>query len=467
MPVLDYTPPKSVSGFLTNEQFISLIVGPIGSTKTTAGIMRIAYKAKQMAPCFDGIRRSRAIWVRNTREQLKDTSIPDFLRWFPDGVAGHMAKTDLKFTMRFDDVECEVMFRGLDDANDVRRLLSVQASFGILDEFREIRKDIFEALQGRLGRYPNKLDNGVGCVKDDGAPNKHIWGMSNPPDVDTYWEEILSQPPANTEAFFQPSGVSPEADWTDFLPDDYYPNLMNGKSQDWIDVYVHAKFGRSLAGKPVFSQFRSDFHVAKQELKPVRSSDKPLIIGMDFGLNPSCTISQVDYFGRLLTYHAETSDGMGIQRFLQSRLKPILAARFPGFAAIVVGDPGGAQRVQTDERTCFEILRAEGFRAVPASTNSPVARISAVDHFLAGQVEGGPKHLIDPVHAKPLIVALRGGYRYKTKRNGEHEDTPEKNEHSHIADSHQYACLHAGGWTAQPRSAGRREVETVRSGGWT
>jgi hypothetical protein len=152
-----YRPPASVQGFLTSEAFVSLIVGPVGSTKTSAGIMKVAYHAKRMAPCRDGIRRSRAVWVRNTRQQLSDTSMPDFFKWFPPGIAGALAKQDMKFLLKFDDVECEVLFRGLDDTNDVRRLLSLQASFAILDEFREIHKDIYEAVQGRLGRYPDKM----------------------------------------------------------------------------------------------------------------------------------------------------------------------------------------------------------------------------------------------------------------------------------------------------------------------
>src|SRR6187399_1203241 len=98
---LTYTPVNSVTPFFLDERFISLIVGPVGSTKTTAAIMKIAYHAAQMAPCRDGIRRSKAVWVRNTREQLKDTSIPDFLRWFPDGLAGNFLRTDLKFMLKF------------------------------------------------------------------------------------------------------------------------------------------------------------------------------------------------------------------------------------------------------------------------------------------------------------------------------------------------------------------------------
>jgi hypothetical protein len=467
MADLQYIPPGSVVKFLTDDHFVSLVVGPVGSTKTTAGIMKIAYHAKQMAPCRDGIRRSRAIWVRNTREQLRDTSIPDVLRWFPEGKAGTYLKTEYKFTLRFDDVECEILFRGLDDSDDVRRLLSLQASFGVLDEFREINPDIFNALQGRLGRYPSKLDNGVGCVTDAGKSNAHLWGMTNPPDMDTFWERYLSDPPNNAAVFMQPSGMSPEADWLDCLPDGYYENLAEGKTEDWIDVYINAKFGKSLAGQPVFRGFNPDFHVAKSELRPIRSAERPLLVGMDFGLNPSVTINQIDMQSRLLTYDALTSDGMGTLRFVQTILKPVLASRYAGLPVVIIGDPAGTQRAQTDERSVFDILKQEGFRVIPARTNSVIARIAAVDSFLSRQIEAGPAHLIDP-RAKLLINALRGGYRYKKKKNGEFEDAPEKNAFSHIADAHQYACLHADGSVrGNVLEAKRREVRKVAAAGWT
>lgn len=469
MTIVNYTPPPSLRGFLVSDEFVNLVVGPVGSTKTTGGIMKIAYHAARMAPSQDGIRRSRAVWVRNTREQLRDTSIPDFLQWFPDGVAGVFRKTDYKFKLVFGDVECEVLFRGLDDANDVRRLLSLQASFGILDEFREINPDIFHALQGRLGRYPSKMDNGVGCVTDTGEPNFHIWGMTNPPDIDTFWEEYLSNPPDNAAVFFQPGGLDPEADWNQFLPDGYYDNLAEGKTEEWIDVYINAKFGRSLAGRPVHPTFNPEYHVAKEPLSPIRSSKYPLIIGMDFGLNPSATINQLTPKGQFLTYNAITSDGMGALQFVRNQLKPLLATKFNGFPTIIMGDPSGINRAQTDERTVFDILRTEGLKAQPASTNNPARRIAAFDAWLSRQIDGEPATLMDPEGCKPLITAMRGGYRYKKKTDGQFADTPEKNLHSHVAEAHQYACLHSGGGMVGmvEQRKERRPVTRAKAVGWT
>lgn len=455
------------------------------STKTTAGIIKIAYMAKRVAAGRDGIRRSRAAWIRNTREQLYDTSIPDFLKWFPNGAAGTFTKTGSKFVLRFDDVECEVLFRGLDDANDVRRLLSLQLTFGIMDEFREINPDIYEALTGRVGRYPDGMmvphrpewghtDKGdpiQGCVTDDGEPADAVWGMSNPPDFDTYWENLLSDPPENMHVTIQPSGLSPEADWLQYLKPNYYENLMVGKTEDWVDVYIHAKFGKSLSGQPVFRSFDREAHVAKETLRPMSSFDStPLIIGVDAGLTPAAVIGQTIFDGRVLIYDSLTSDGMGALRFIREKLKPLLVEKFPGAMALVVIDPAAVGRAQTDERSVLDIYREEGFKVQPARTNSISARINAVDRLLTRTVDGKQGILFCPANNRVLISGLGGKYRYKINTKGERDEKPEKSHPvSDVVDALQYLCLHAegGGHGAQVQTATRRDVSSVSAVGWT
>ncbi len=455
MPTFNAIP--STVPFLTSDKFVSLIMGPIGSTKTTASLIKLIREAKRVAPCKDGIRRSRCAIVRNTREQLQDTTIPDFLKWYPDGEAGTLVKTGLKFYLRMDDVECEVLFRGLDDANDVRRLLSLQLSFGMMDEFREINPEVFNQLQGRLGRYPDKTMNGVGCATEDGVKLKKLWGASNPPDADTFWEKYIDELPENAHVTIQPSGLSPEADWRHCLDEDYYDNLRHGKTEDWIDVYIHGKFGKSLSGKPVFRCFDKTAHVAKEPLKPIGSGT--LVIGADAGLNPTAVITQQTYDGRVLVLDAITGidGGMGALRFIRERLKPLLANKYPSRPSIVVIDPAAFQRAQTDERSVADIFKAEGFVVKPAMTNSPAARIAAVESFLTRTVDGKPAFLVDP-EARLLITALSSKYRYKVNTKGEVEDKPDKNHPwSDVADACQYACLqHDGGKTFGGKATSQR-----------
>lgn len=452
MSELIFAPPKSIEGFLQSDKFINLIIGPVGSTKTTAGIIKITQEAKRIAPCKDGVRRSRAVWVRNTKEQLRDTTLPDFLKWYPDGVAGLYAKTEYKFTLRFTDedgvIECEVLFRGLDDTNDVRRLLSLNATFGILDEFREINPDIYTQLQTRLGRYPDKSMNGVGCCTEDGHAIDKLWGMSNPPDADTYWEELLTHPPENVAVFFQPSGLSPEADWLHFLKDDYYENICEGKTEDWIAVYIHAKFGKSLAGQPVFRCFNPETHVTKEPPAVIGTS---LVIGADGGLNPTAVITQQTYDGRVVVHDAITGyeGGMGALRFIRERLKPLLASdKYKGRAAVVYIDPTAFHRGASDERSVADIYKNEGFTIRPARTNTISARVAAVESFLTRTVEGKPAFVVSSACAS-IIQTLRSKYRYKINQKGERDDTPDKNHPwSDYADGLQYACLHHDGGKA-------------------
>lgn len=481
---LVYNPVPSVTPFLLSQKFQSFIVGPVGSTKTTASLIKILLEAKKVAACADGVRRSRCAVVRNTRQMLLDSTIPDFLKLFPEGEAGTYLRTELKFILRVDDIECEVLFRGLDDAQDVRRLLSLQLSFAMLDEVREINPDVFNALTGRLGRYPNGMmvphreewgndekGNPIqGCVDDFGNPMKKLWGATNPADSDSFWEKYLSSPPANAHVTIQPSGRSPEADWLQHLPSNYYEDMMEGKSDDWIAVYVDGKWGRSLSGLPVFRSFSKPVHVAKEPIKPIAGSGTPLLIGVDAGLSPAAVIGQVLYDGRVVIYDALISEGMGALRFIREKLKPLLANKFPGFKSLVIIDPAALQRAQTDETTVRDIYRAENFAVKTARTNAIAARLAAVEQYLTRTVDGKAGILLCPEGAQPLIQALGGKYRYKVNTKGEVDESPEKSHPwSDVSDGLQYLCLHADGGETFGKAVGdqRREVVAAHASGWT
>jgi hypothetical protein len=295
-------------------------------------------------------------------------------------------------------------------------------------------------------------------VREDGTLAKQVWGASNPPDAETFWEEYLTEPPGNAAVFMQPSAMSQQADWLQWLDSDYYTNLAQGKAQDWVDVYIHSKFGRSLAGRPVFRSFNRDIHVAKEPLKFNPMAATPLIVGMDCGLTPTAVVGQLDYRGRLLVYRCLTSADMGALRFTREKLKPMLINDFPRAVPIITIDPAGTQRVQTDERTVADILRLEMLAVEPARSNALTARLSAVDSFLTRLVDGEPAIVIDP-SCGPLIAALTTKYRYKLKKDGDYEDSPEKSHpHSDLADALQYACTPTQG----SRGGDRRQLRGGR-----
>jgi hypothetical protein len=142
-------------------------------------------------------------------------------------------------------------------------------------------------------------------------------------------------------------------------------------------------------------------------------------------------------------------------------LKPLLFEKFPGAPVLIVVDPAGMQRAQTDERSVVDIIKAEQLKVIPAKTNNITARINAVDDFLMRQVDGDPGFLVDPSCMR-LKAAMMGGYRFKEKGEG-----IDKNDHSHVAEALQYLCLHLNSAYSGAAATNSRVVQQVSFGGWT
>ena len=372
-----------------------VLMGPVGSGKSVTCSFEVVRRATMQKPDAQGRRRSRAAIVRETARQLQDTTIKTFLDWFPPGQCGEYMRTTKTYFFRVGDVECEIMFRALDDADDVANLNSLELTFAWFNECRDIHPDIVDAMSKRIGRFPS--------AKDGGPTWFGMWGDTNPPTMDTWWyyqmEKLspvdgVSLNENGWDVFKQPSGRSPYAENLENLPDGYYDT--QGRSDEYVRVYIDGEYGLSLAGTPVYKYFKPDYHMAKAPLRAITNGVRPIVVGMDLGLTPAAAIGQQDPRGRALILAEAVSFDMGIQRFVRTVLKPLLFERFPGAPVLIVTDPAGVQRAQTDERSAVDIIKAEGFRVISARTNSISARVNAVDDFLMRQVDGDPAFLMDP-----------------------------------------------------------------------
>lgn len=419
------------------------------SGKTTPCLFKILYHAKRQKPNpADGIRYTRFVVVRATNRQLFDTTLKSFFQWFPPGVAGEWQATQKTFIFRFDDVYCEVLFRPLESASDVSNVLSLELTGAMVDEFVEIPKEIIDAVESRTGRYPSKILGGCSW--------KGMWGASNPGTQDSWWYDWLyeewPEEAGGTAAqehamnfFEQPSGFSPEAENLANLPpyregdNTYYRELAIGKSEAWIKQFIEVEWGYSQRGKPVYKAFNRELHVAKQPLK--FNPHLPLVIGFDAGLTPAASLMQQDSHGRVLILDELVSENMGAKRFCREKLKPLLNRKYPNASIIVAADPATTQRAQTDEKTVAQVVSQElGVKVRPASSNTLAARLGAVDEFLTRLTEAGPALLIDPA-CKQTIVGFTAGYKFAINAKGVAADSPEKNNHSHLADAIQYGAM--------------------------
>lgn len=465
MSELTYKPDgPTLRAFMKDDSFVRIIRGPIGSGKTAACCIEIMRRAMGQAPNKKGIRRSRWVVIRNTGPELKTTTIKTWLDWLPEDVWGRFQwSPPYTHHIKRGRLDCEVIFLALDRPEDVKKLLSLELTGGYINEAREVPKAIFDGLTSRVRRYPSMRDGGPtwsGVIADTNAMSEDHWmaimaGWAPPPSGMTKRERDALIKPAEWSFYEQPPAmyerrdseervigheVNPDADNMRNLHEDYYPQLVLGKSPDWVDVYVFNRIGRVVEGRPVYRDFVRDVHVAKEPLMPMPG--KPILIGMDFGLTPAAVFGQ-KVGRRWLILRELVATDMGTVGFADE-LKEAMS-NYPGFNFKLTGDPAGDFRAQTDETTPFMILRAAGLPAVPASSNDVALRLDSVHAPLQRMIDGQPGMLIDQ-SCTTIIAGFEGGYQYKRlKVSGErYTDSPSKNEYSHPHDALQYLMLSGG-----------------------
>lgn len=456
---INYTPTKTGKKFMESNAPARALMGPVGSGKSVTCCFEILRRAMNQKPGSDGFRRTRFAVVRETVRQLSDTTMKTWLDWFPDGVCGRLMRTTKTYFLEIEDIRCEVMFRALDDADDVANLNSLELTGAWFNECRDIAPEIVDAMSKRIGRYPSKKD---------GGPTWHgMFCDTNPPTIDTWWyytfehldpKDGVSPNDNGWEVFKQPSGRSPEAENIEYLPEGYYST--QGRSDEYIRTFIDGFYGHSLAGTPVYKYFKPDYHISKHPLVAVKGSARPIIVGMDLGLTPAAVIGQLDPRGRMLILAEAVGFDMGVQRFIRTKLKPLLNEKFAGSKIQIVCDPAGKARQQGDEKSTVQLIEAEGFSVIPASTNAVAARLNAVDDYLMRNADGDAAFLLDP-SCTALKAAMMGGYRFHPKTGN-----IEKNNHSHVAEALQYLSLHITDFSGQVPIVAR-PVKIVSAVAWT
>lgn len=475
-----YVAPATASQFHLSQAKVRVLAGPIGGGKSVSCVMDILHWAMNQQPNELGVRRTRFAIIRNTVDQLKTTTMKTLFEWLPPGVYGEHRIVDKTFLLRLnlDDgtrVESELLFLSLDNPADTRKALSLELTGCWLNEAREIHPDVIEVMPTRTGRFPKEQRSlGYGCTRsgmimDTNMPAGDSWFGKRMQDEKSGWATFI-QPPAaiapdeylmrygeeaGEEGVFTDFDgrewvINPEADNLANLKADYYPTAIAGKNKDFVDVYVLSRYGRELGGAPVYEgSWKRDFHVLPEgELGKVRalvSQDYPIVIGLDFGRTPSAVFMQSDPRGRVTVLSEVVSENCGIERFIKDFLRPHIAQRYARCSFVVAPDPAGYHKQQLGEVSLVDVVKKAGFKVTRPVSNDPEKRIAAVEQLLMEHVDGKARFRISP-ECQKLIKGFDSGYRYKQKKNGELEPSPDKNQYSHPHDALQYgAMVMAGG----------------------
>lgn len=484
---INYDPEPALARFHASRAKLRSVIGPIGSGKTTACLMELLHKILSQTPDIMGRRRSRWLVIRNTYSELENTVLKTWMEWVPSVLytlkRTHPMVANMNGVHLGDGtaVYAEIHWIALDRDDDVKKLHSLDITGAFINEARYVPKLVLDTLLGRVPRFPPKKDfyhKDDPMRADPNAPTPYwsgVWMDSNPPHV-RHWLYMLHEieKPADFEGFRQPPALirspkgvyfpNPKAENAKHQPAGcrYWMDLVHGKSAEWINVNLLGEYGQEFDGMPVYKgEFVEHFHVAKAAI-PARR-DLPLLLGVDFGLNPAIVAGQLittpqgEKLHVLREWTTPDDEHWGIKQLCEHIVKPELRSLFAGMECRGWGDPSGKAGASHDvNEDCFLELRRQGLGGVvPAPSNDFSIRRDAVAEYLLGwcglneQGEPMPRFQLDP-----LCIVLRegflGGYLYRRKaqrtagRYGDvvaYKDQAEKNSYSHAHDALQYLCL--------------------------
>lgn len=447
---INYTATPTGSEFHSNEDFARFVIGPVGSGKTTMGLIELLLRGIKQKPDLAGVRKTRGLVIRNSFPELRSTTIPSYLSWYREICSityGSPITSRIKLPLPDGTtLDQEIFFIGLDDEQSAKKLFSMELTFAFLDEFIFIPSHILDILSARVGRYPE--------IRSGSKPTYYgFWGTSNPCSVE-HWYYTLSQEkrPEGYHFFHQPPGLiskeidgkevlitNPDAENLLYLPDGYYTKQAIGKDNDYIKVFLMGHFGELRSGKPVYPQYNDDIHFTEKDYEPNKSL--PVVVGIDVGLHGNAAVfTQLLPTGELVVFDEIFAKDLSISQFARDLLVPHINNNYFKFNLSLVADPAATARSASNKRSAFDIFKRDHRLPVEiASTNDILARINSVVDFLV-KVEGFTVTPKAPWVRRGMISE----YKYKEVKGSlgtRYHDKPDKGDYSHTADALQYAAL--------------------------
>lgn len=460
---------KVAAEFHRSNAFARGLMGPVGSSKSSACWNEMFSRACEQKPDAQGVRRFKCAVLRNTYPELKSTTIPTVQYWHPQLKFNYDSPITARLYAALPDgtfLDFHATFLALERPEEVDKIGSLEITAGWINEVREVAKAIFDKLTERVGRYPAVLDGGPtwrGVVMDTNPPADDHWYYQIAERADQQVNRSTDEAERNLreigflkegeplfEFFKQPGGLIQEGDSFRPNPDAeniahldggyaYYFRQIAGKKPEWIKAQILGQYAVITDGRPVYGDYSDELHCRNAELM----HGVPVIVGLDYGRSPAAVFMQLTPRGQLRVIDELWGDDIGIEAFAEDVVKPHIAVHYRKSEMLFVGDPAGMAR-ESDERSAFDVLAEVGIVAVPAHTNRLTGRLEAVRHYLNRNVTGQPAFVIDAKCSR-LRKGFLGRYYHKRVQVSEQvfKDTPEKNEYSHVHDALQYGALYA------------------------
>lgn len=419
-----FKPNPIQQGFIESKAKADLFSSRMGEGKSTALAWAALYHTRHNPG-------ARWALIRDTFENMKGTTQKTFFEWFPPGIYGTYHGGNKTFTWAEGVAKGEVIFMGMDDANDATKLMSRElAGFGMdepapamgntgIDEF------IFSMAMSRL-RQPGM--NWYAAKLAENNPDEAHWTYSKfvaPGTADfMIWQPRLPENVLN-------------------LPKHYYESLRATWKHrpDLIRRFVDGEFGFQAVGKSVTPQWSDKLHLA---IGLVAEERAELLLCWDFGHTPVCLVTQVTAGGHWDILQAHCGIEMGVEELIENVVHPALLElkRKYNVTWRHTGDPAGNIRSQ-DSVKRFPVQSIKRMLG-GIWTNGPVRlqdRIDPLQAALTRTVGGRGLIRVDREAAAPVWYALRGGWHYHVAKSGLISGVPVKNHpDSDVGDAMSYGA---------------------------
>ena len=115
-----YKPTDTQREFMLDENYVRVLAGPVGGGKSVTCVHELVRLACGQAPNTKGIRKTRAVIVRNTADQLALTTRKTVFDWLPPGEAGIWKAVEKTFILKAklpDNTEVESEWLNFDALN--------------------------------------------------------------------------------------------------------------------------------------------------------------------------------------------------------------------------------------------------------------------------------------------------------------------------------------------------------------
>lgn len=481
---VNYVPSPTMLRFHQSMALIRILLGPLGSGKSAAACMEIFRLATKMPPCKDGIRHSRACFIRDSDANLRKTTVRTWLKWFPEDVSKNglsgltkvnwSSPMSMRLNFKLTDntwVDCEILCVYQACEQDAENLKSLELTWIYFNELNNIPEASLTMGRSRIKRYPSMDDL---MPNPDGSIPKVRWGIiadSNMvPDDHWIYEKAEVSKPKGWEFFRQPPALFcrtdaagkkwytpnrgqklaqgiPPAENIEHLHDGwkYYLDQVPGNSDEFIKVNLMAEYGTVKCGKPVFPDYSDMIHYRDVEIPFDRS--KVLFISFDWGCTPTCSFGQLSDTGQARAIDEVCGKDMCIEVLWDSILRAKLVNEYGwgrGTKIFATGDPwGGRQSNQVTGMTCIQYLKSQGLEVIPSRVKSPVELRSAVDYFIHRNAGNNEPGMMLSNKVKMLRKGFCGWYFYKrieAHKDSVYQDEPSKNSYSHVMDAWQQNC---------------------------